>query len=237
MGDEGSALGAVFLAAIEKKLDLTWVSKYNMPYWGPSYDQDETLSVLQKNKDKVFFKDLNSNWTKEAASKILDNKIIAIFQGKMEFGPRALGNRSILANVTDPDMKIKINTNIKKRPQFQPFCPAVLEEDRKDLFLNSYQHKYMATAFLMKDKYRNIYPSAVHIDGTARPQFVEKNDNENLFKILKYLKESLNHGIVINTSFNLHGRSMVMKPQDAIDDFLSCNLDYLYLNGYEVKKI
>ena len=95
----------------------------------------------------------------------------------------------------------------------------------------------MATAFLMKDKYRNIYPSAVHIDGTARPQFVEKNDNENLFKILKYLKESLNHGIVINTSFNLHGRSMVMKPQDAIDDFLSCNLDYLYLNGYEVKKI
>jgi len=237
MGDEGSALGAIFLAAIEKKLDLTWVSKYNMPYWGPSYDQDETLSVLQKNKDKVFFKDLNSNWTKEAASKILDNKIIAIFQGKMEFGPRALGNRSILANVTDPDMKIKINTNIKKRPKFQPFCPAVLEEDREDLFLNSYHHKYMATAFLMKDKYRNTYPSAVHIDGTARPQFVEKNDNENLFKILKYLKESLNHGIVINTSFNLHGRSMVMKPQDAIDDFLSCNLDYLYLNGYEIKKI
>ena len=237
MGDEGSALGAAFLAAINKNLDIKWLSKNIMPYWGPSYNKDETLAVLKNNKHKIIFEDLKNDWTKKAADNILENKIIAIFQGRMEFGPRALGNRSILANATDPNMKTKINISIKKRPEFQPFCPAVLEEDREDLFLNSFKHKYMATAFLMKENFRKRYPSAVHVDGTARPQFVEKEDNENLYKILQELKKKINHGIVINTSFNLHGRSMVMKPQDAIDDFLACDLDYLYLNEYEVKKI
>jgi carbamoyltransferase len=237
MGDEGSALGAACLAAINKNLDIKWLSKDIMPYWGPSYNKDETLAVLKKNNHQIIFEDLKTDWTKKAAEKILENKIIAIFQGRMEFGPRALGNRSILANVIDPNMKTKININIKKRPEFQPFCPAVLEEDREDLFLNSFQHKYMATAFLMKEIYRKRYPSAVHVDGTARPQFVEKKDNENLYKILKEVKKKINHGIIINTSFNLHGRSMVMKPQDAIDDFLACGLDYLYLNEYEIKKI
>jgi carbamoyltransferase len=237
MGDEGSALGAAFLAAINKNLDIKWLSKDVMPYWGPSYNKDETLAILKKNNHKIIFEDLKTNWTKKAADKIYENKVIAIFQGRMEFGPRALGNRSILANVTDPNMKTKINISIKKRPEFQPFCPAVLEEDREDLFLNSFKHKYMATAFLMKENFRKRYPSAVHVDGTARPQFVEKEDNENLYKILQELKKKINHGIVINTSFNLHGRSMVMKPQDAIDDFLACDLDYLYLNEYEVKKI
>ena len=95
----------------------------------------------------------------------------------------------------------------------------------------------MSTAFKMKTEFLDIYPSAAHIDGTARPQFVEREDNENLYKILKFIKQKIGHGILINTSFNLHGRSMVMKPEDAIDDFLSCNLDILYLNGYEIKKI
>lgn len=237
MGDEGSALGSAILGAIEKKIDLKKIFNHNMPYWGPSYNREETLKVLNNNKDKIKFVDCGNSWSKKASEKILENKIISIFQGRMEFGPRALGNRSILANVVDPDMKEKINLFIKKRPKFQPFCPAVLEEDREELFINSYKHKYMATAFLMKEEFRNKYPSAVHIDGTARPQFIEKNDNEHLFNLLKCLKKELKHGIVINTSFNLHGRSMVMKPQDAVDDLLSCDLDFLYLNGYEVKKL
>lgn len=237
MGDEGSALGAALLAATEMKKNIDWIANYRMPYWGPSYNQEYVKKVLNKNKNKIKFEEFKNDWADRAAESLLQNKIIGVFQNNMEFGPRALGNRSILASATDPKMRDKINLSIKKRPKYQPFCPAVLEEDREKLFLNSFQHKFMSTAFKMKTEFLDIYPSAAHIDGTARPQFVEREDNENLYKILKFIKQKIGHGILINTSFNLHGRSMVMKPEDAIDDFLSCNLDILYLNGYEIKKI
>lgn len=236
MGDEGSALGAAIIAAIEHKLDLSWLSKYKLPYWGPSFSKEEVFNVLNKNKNNIEFIQVGEKWPEAVAEKLLKNKIIGLFQGKMEFGPRALGNRSILASATDPLMREKINLKIKKRPKFQPFCPVVLEEDRESIFNNSFNHKFMATAFTMKKDINGLYPSATHIDGTSRPQIVEKNDNNGLYKILKCIKKELGHGILINTSFNLHGRSMVMKPSDAVDDFLDSNLDYLYIEGYEVRK-
>ena len=236
MGDDGSALGAALLSSIEKKLDLDWLSNYEMPYWGPNFERENVRKLLQKNIDKIRYTDLNSDWPLKAAEKLKKNKIIAVFQNQMEFGPRALGNRSILASATDINMRDKINLNIKRRPLFQPFCPAVLEEDREKIFKNSYHHKFMATAFKMRDDIQKIFPSACHIDGTARPQFVKKKDNEGLYEILKILKKQLGYGVVINTSFNLHGRSMVLKPEHALDDFLDSNLEYLYIEGYEVEK-
>lgn len=236
MGDDGSALGAALLAAIDKKLKLDWLSNFNMPYWGPSFSKSEVENILWKNKDKIEFSDLSKNWFVKASENIKDNKIIAVFQNKMEFGPRALGNRSILANPSNNKMKDKLNFKIKKRPIFQPFCPAILEEDREKIFENSYNHKFMATAFKMRDEMRKLFPSACHIDGTSRPQFVDKKDNDGLYNILKILKEKLGYGIVINTSFNIHGRSIVLKPEHAIEDFLDSDLDYLYIEGYEVRK-
>ena len=179
---------------------------------------------------------MGDEWYVRAAESIANDKIIGVFQGRMEFGPRALGNRSILANPTNPDTRLKINSTIKNRPPFQPFCPSILEEERERLFESSFSHKHMAIAFRMKEEYWERLPSAIHIDGTARPQFVEEKDNPNYFRLLKELKELTGFGVALNTSFNLHGRTIVRKPEDAIVDFVDCKMDELYLEGFLIRR-
>ena len=154
----------------------------------------------------------------------------------MEFGPRALGNRSIIANPMLKDTRQKINSTIKRRPSYQPFCPSILEEERVRLFKDSFSHKHMAIAFRMKEKFINDLPCAVHVDGTARPQFVEERDNPNYYRYLKALKNITGYGVSLNTSFNLHGRTIVRTPKDAIIDFIDCNIDELFIEGYQVKR-
>jgi carbamoyltransferase len=236
MGDEGTALGAALASAIEKRLDLDWIQFNTMPYWGPAYTRLEVIETLIKYENKIDFTDLGSDWATDAANAVAENAIVGIFQSKMEFGPRALGNRSILANPSDPSLRERLNVSIKRRPPWQPFCPVVLNNERNRLFTDSFDHKHMAIAFRVKSEHIDRIPSAVHVDGTARPQFVSEEDNTSLFRILTRLKELTGYGVAINTSFNLHGRTIVMSPSDAIDDFLDCNLDYLYIEGFRVSK-
>ena len=236
MGDEGSAAGAAIMSALNAGKDLSWLKKETMPYFGPCYSREDTLNAI-KHFQSINYEDLGDDWPIEAAKAICDNNIIGIYQGRMEFGPRALGNRSILANAADKNARDKINSTIKRRPWYQPFCPSVLEEERARLFENSFKHKYMATAFKMKMEYRDKLPSAIHVDGTARPQFVEFVDNPNFYRLLKEIQKKIGYGVVINTSFNLHGRPIVNTPQDAIVDFIDCNIDELYIEGYRVKKV
>ena len=154
----------------------------------------------------------------------------------MEFGPRALGNRSIIASPMFDDTRHRINSTVKRRPNYQPFCPSILEEDRERLFINSFPHKHMAIAFRMKDEFIKDLPCAVHVDGTARPQFVEKEDNSNYYRFLKALKDLTGYGVSLNTSFNLHGRTIVRTPKDAVIDFIDCNIDELFIEGFRVKR-
>ncbi len=235
MGDEGSAVGAGILSALNAKKELKWLKNRIMPYFGPAYSKRDVLNTI-KQFNNFQYAYLGDDWYFQAAKAISMNKIIAVFQGRMEFGPRALGNRSILANAADKTIRDKLNFSIKRRPWYQPFCPSILEEDREKLFEKSFKHKHMATAFLMKKKFWNKFSSAIHIDGTARPQFVEKNDNPNFYKLLKELKKLIGFGIVINTSYNLHGRTIVNTPRDAIVDFKDCNIDELYIEGYRLIK-
>ncbi len=235
MGDEGSAAGSAILSALEAKQNLKWLSQENMPYFGPSFSQQEILNTIRQF-DNLEYKFLGSNWWQQAAKSITDNKIIAVFQGKMEFGPRALGNRSVLANAMYVSTKERLNSTIKRRPWYQPFCPSILEEERTRLFEHSFKHKHMATAFMMKKKYWHKLPSAIHVDGTARPQFVEKNDNPNFHKILTAVKKITGFGVVINTSFNLHGRTIVHSPYDALVDFIDCGIDEIYIEGYKLTR-
>ena len=130
----------------------------------------------------------------------------------------------------------RINANVKKRPNYQPFCPSILEEERERLFENSFPHKHMAIAFRMKEEFIQDLPCAVHVDGTARPQFVEEKDNPNYSRYLKALKEITGYGVSLNTSFNLHGRTIVRTPQDALVDFIDCNIDELFIEGFKVKR-
>lgn len=236
MGDEGVALGSAVLKAVELNEDIRWLSGYTMPYYGNQLQEDEIIEALSCFSTNVQYEVLGEQWYEDAAMSLSNNKIIAIVHGRMEFGPRALGNRSILANPVDPTIKEKINLKVKKRPEYQPFCPSILEMERERLFEKSFPHKHMAIAFRVKKEYHDKIPSAIHVDGTARPQFVEEEDNAAYYKLLRKVKEYTGFGVVINTSFNLHGRTIVHTAKDAIVDFLDCNIDELYLEGYKITR-
>lgn len=235
MGDEGLAIGSAILTAADLNEDLSWLSSFKMPYFGDSYSRKQVKRELM-SFDNLTIEDLEKNWPEEAAKSVAEGKICAFFHGKMEFGPRALGNRSIVADPGRHNIRQRINSNVKKRPSYQPFCPSILEEERGRLFETSFAHKHMAIAFRMKEKYIKDLPCAVHIDGTARPQFVEEQDNPNYYRYLKALKEITGYGVSINTSFNLHGRTIVRTPQNAVVDFIDCNIDELFIEGYRVKR-
>ena len=235
MGDEGLAIGSAILAAIDLDQDVAWLRDFKMPYFGDSYTREEVKLALQKFNN-ISFEDVEKNWPEEAAKSVAKGKICALFHGRMEFGPRALGNRSIVADPGQDNIRQRINSTVKRRPSYQPFCPSILEEDRVRLFKDSFAHKHMAIAFRMKEEFISDLPCAVHVDGTARPQFVEEEDNPNYYRYLKALKELTGYGVSLNTSFNLHGRTIVRTPHDAVVDFLDCNIDELYIEGFRVKR-
>jgi carbamoyltransferase len=236
MGDEGLAIGSAILTAIDLQKDVSWLRNFKMPYFGDSYTREEVMLAIKKF-DNISIEDIEKNWPEEAAKSVAEGKICSFFHGRMEFGPRALGNRSIVADPRRDDIRQRINLTVKRRPNYQPFCPSILEEERERLFSNSFKHKHMAIAFRMKEKYIKDLPCAVHIDGTARPQFVEEKDNPNYYRYLKALKNITGYGVSLNTSFNLHGRTIVRTPHNAVVDFIDCNIDELYIEGYRVKLI
>ena len=236
MGDDGLAIGSAILTALEVGEDVSWLKDYTMPYFGDEYTREQVKSALGKF-DNITVDDLENTWPEEAAKSVAAGKICSLFHGKMEFGPRALGNRSIIGNPMLEDTRQRINSTVKRRPSYQPFCPSILEEERERLFKDSFPHKHMAIAFRMKEEFIKDLPCAVHVDGTARPQFVEQQDNPNYYRYLKELKNITGYGVSLNTSFNLHGRTIVRTPQDAVVDFIDCNLDELFIEGYRVRKI
>ena len=235
MADDGLAIGSAILTAIKYDQDLRWLKNHSMPYFGDCYSREEVKSALDIFPD-IYYEDLGDDWPKHAAKSVAMGKICALFHGKMEFGPRALGNRSIIGNPMIENTREIINSKVKKRPSYQPFCPSILEEERERLFNDSFSHKHMAIAFRMKKEYIKDLPCAVHIDGTSRPQFVTRDDNKNYFEYLKELKKITGYGVSLNTSFNLHGRTIVRTPKDALTDFMDCNIDDLYIEGYKVQR-
>lgn len=234
MSDSGCAGGAIVLEKSEDGENTDWIKKYEMPYWGPAYSEDDIKKVI-KNLG-LCYEYLGDSWPEYAAYLISKGNIIAIFQDRMEYGPRALGNRSVLADPRDEKVREVINSTIKRRKWYQPFCPSVLESERNKIFEKSYKNKHMTCAFTVKEEYKQVIPAVIHIDGTARAQFVEKNDNPNYYRLLKALKQEIGVGVVLNTSFNLHGRIIVMTPEHAIRDFIDCGIDYLIMEGYLIRR-
>lgn len=236
MGDDGCPVGAHIYSDVLEGINVDWVREEQMPYWGESFSQKEVESTLLKNKEKINFKFVGKDSYKALAKDISESKICALFQGRMEYGPRALGHRSILANPRDNKIRDEINLKFKKREWFQPFCPSILESERKNLFKRSYPNKHMSCAFTIKKEFAKELPAIIHIDHTARPQFVEKEDDEYYYNTLKELKKINKYGVVLNTSFNIHGKTIVLTPQDALDDFFSCGIDSLYIEGFKVTR-
>jgi carbamoyltransferase len=207
-----------------------------MPYYGTSYSRAEVRAALAAAADDICFDDFEHTWPEETAARIHSGQVGAVFQGRMEWGPRALGNRSILVDPTNPDAKEIVNGRVKRRPFYQPVCPAMLVEEIDRLFEHAYINPHMTAAFRMRPQFQSHLPGAVHVDGTARVQFVSPSDNPALFRVLTRLKALSGFGVVLNTSFNMHGRTIVESPLQALRDFLDMDLDFLAIEGYLVTR-
>ncbi len=235
MGDDGIAQGAALLKYFERFPDRKKEFRFpQMPYLGSAYTKEEIEPLLLNGRYR--YEDLGEAAWEKAAELVAAGKIGALFSGRMEFGPRALGNRTIVADVRNKEIQKILNKEIKNRPLFQPFCPSILEEERERLFERSYPNKHMTIAFRLKREHAEAIPGAVHIDLTARAQFVEEHDNPRYYRFLKKIRDLTGYGVAINTSFNRHGRTMVLSPEHALQDFADTNLDFLVMEGYLIQR-
>ena len=203
------------------------------PYLGQSFDDAFIEDQIQQTKNSyVKFVDKNA-LISDAAKEIADGSVVGWFQGKSEWGPRALGNRSILANPSIKNMKDEINYKIKKRESFRPFAPSVLEEDVSELFEYFVKSPYMMDVVPFKKKYHSKLPSVVHVDGTGRLQTVSPLLNKLYYDLIKAVKRHTGYGVVLNTSFN-ENEPIVNAPIEALNCFNRTELDALYIGQFKV---
>lgn len=204
---------------------------------------DGSSNFGKKYKDKIDFDSFDlekiqtDNYIEKTAEFLEKGSIIAWFSGGSEFGPRALGHRSILANPMKKDVKDFINKEIKKREDFRPFAPAIMEENVGDYFENKTKSPYMILVNPMKDKFKGILSDIVHKNGTSRVQTVNKDTNYAFYNLLKSFKEKSEIPILLNTSLNKKGMPIVETPIEAIEFFKEAPLDYLVIDGKIYKKI
>ncbi|MDI6704186.1 MAG: carbamoyltransferase [bacterium] len=202
-------------------------------YWGPSYSESKMRQAIEKKGLDYEERDDIENVTAKLLSQ---GKIIGWFQGRMEFGPRALGNRSILADPRREEMKDIVNERIKFREEFRPFAPAVLEEEVGKYFDCNCKSPFMLLVFRVKEDMRHIIPAVTHVDGTSRVQTVSKDTNPRFWQLIKEFEKETSVPVLLNTSFNVKGEPIVCTPSDAINCFLSSGIDHLVLGNYLVKK-
>jgi carbamoyltransferase len=179
------------------------------------------------------------NLCRETAARIDKGQIIAWYQGRMEFGPRALGSRSILADPRDPTMRDRINSLVKKREAFRPFAPVVTKEAASRVFditpgeEDTYAHMLFVTR--VTPPHRKALPAVTHVDGSARAQTVSKEQNPRLWQLLNEFEKVSRLPVLLNTSFNVKGQPIVRTPKEALDTFLFAKLDALVLGDYIVE--
>jgi carbamoyltransferase len=234
-GDNGGAIGAALL--VNSKYNSNQ-KNFRNPYLGNSYNDNEIeLTINNKFKNLIKFQKLDniSNTCDLASNMITNGKVIGWFQGKMEFGPRALGNRSILADPRNPNMKDIINQKIKRRENFRPFAPSVLEEFQKDWFDGNYQNLYMSSVINVKEDKKNKIPAVIHEDGTSRVQTVSKILNEKFYLLISKFNDLTGVPLLLNTSFN-ENEPIVCSPEEAIKCLLRTNLDGLFIENLFIKK-
>lgn len=261
-GDAGGSLGAALAVShmyFDEPRNITDdYDKMNGSYLGPYYS-DKEIELMNRKVNAVYEKKTElSDLSNYAADKICSGNVVGWFQGKMEFGPRALGNRSILGDARNPEMQKKINLKIKYREGFRPFAPSVLAEDAADFFeLNNVPSPYMLLVASVKESRRKELPSdyfekdfwdrlyyqrsdlqsITHLDFSARIQTVTKDTNLRYWELINAIKSITGEGIVLNTSFNVRGEPIVCTPYDAYRCFMSTEMDYLVINDYVYCKI
>lgn len=229
--DAGTSLGAAL--AVSRGNGTGERFPLHHVYLGPGFNEKEILSAIQK-------KGLNARQCKDisrdAAGLIAEGKIVGWFQGRMEFGPRALGNRSILADPRKTEMKDILNYRVKHREPFRPFAPAVLEERATEYFSSPENALFMTRIAEATSKAKSEIPAVVHVDGTARLQTVARDRNELFYGLIEHFEKLTGIPVVINTSFNIRGEPIVCTPEDAINCFLGTGMDALAMGDFLIVK-
>ncbi len=228
--DGGTAIGSALECAAEMGEKINF--RLEHAYWGPGWSDAEVEQVLKENKIKH---EVAKDPSGSAAELIAKGKVIGWFQGRMEIGPRALGNRSILADPTRADVWERVN-EVKLREKWRPLAPSMLFEAKDEYLENARESPFMILAFQVpKEKHREI-PAVVHVDGSTRPQTVKKTVNERYWKLIKGLEDANGTPVVLNTSFNVGPEPVVCTPQDAIKTFFTSQLDALVIGNCVLQK-
>lgn len=240
-GDAGGAIGA---AAIVSHKENGSTKRFFMKhaYWGPSYDTDDIGKVIEKEIDAIKAENCHVERVDDegelcvrVANSIANGEVIGWFQGRMEWGPRALGNRSILGDPRRSDMKDILNLKIKRRESFRPFAPSILRENVVDWFEEENDVPFMMQVFQIKDDKRSLIPAVTHVDGSGRLQTVEYETNARYYNLISAFKDITDIPIVLNTSFN-ENEPVVCRPDEALSTFLRTKMDVLVLNDWLITR-
>jgi len=255
-GDAGGALGGALAVAYmyfnEKRILSEGQDSMSGAYLGPEFSEKEIVLMNRKVKANTKKYDDFNELTKFIAGKITEGNVVGWFQGRMEFGPRALGNRSIVGDARNPEMQKKLNLKIKYREGFRPFAPSVLIEDSNEFFDLKAESPYMLLVAPVCEKRRKKLPedyhnwplweklyyersdvqSITHLDFSARIQTVHKETNPRYWELINEFKRQTGYGVVVNTSFNVRGEPIICTPYDAFRCFMSTEMDYLVVGDY-----
>ncbi len=231
-GDAGTSLGAASYVAMSLGEP---VQKMRHAYLGPSFTTEQCIAACQAHERQPHYETLDDAAV-TAATIIADGHPLAWFQGRMEFGPRALGNRSILGNPSQPGMADRINAQIKYRERWRPFCPSILDSAAADIIQSHHPAQYMTITFDVAESWKPRIPEVVHKDGTARVQVVSKTDNPRYYHLIEQLKARTGNAVVLNTSLNRRGEPIVCTPTDALNMFYGSDLRYLIMEDVLIRK-
>ncbi|MGB6545354.1 MAG: carbamoyltransferase [Candidatus Acidiferrales bacterium] len=237
-GDAGLAVGAAYFVH-HQTLDKPRAFVMEHSYWGPEYSSEQLSAAIASSRLSDSGLELaelpEEELARAAAQEIATGRILGWFQGRAEWGPRALGNRSIVADPRRPEMKDILNRRIKHREIFRPFAPSILEEATSEYFEKSYPSPFMTLAYAVRPEKRDVIPAPTHVDGTGRLQTVSRQANPRYWRLISEFAKLTGVPVVLNTSFN-DNEPIVCRPEEAIDCFLRTNMDALVLGNILVRK-
>ncbi|MBI1870469.1 MAG: carbamoyltransferase [Chlamydiae bacterium] len=237
-GDAGTAIGSAYYVH-HQILGNPRNFVMNHSYWGPEFNQEDISKAIQSGEISDFgfrISDLpEEELIRLTAQAISEGKVVGWFQGPMEWGARALGNRSILADPRRPEMKDILNARIKRREPFRPFAPSILLERVGDFFENDYPDPFMLKVYPVKQEKRGLIPAVTHVDGTGRLQTVRKEDNSLYWSLIKSFESLTGVPIILNTSFN-ENEPIVCQPSEAINCLLRTKMDVLVIGKYFISR-
>src|SRR4029077_550986 len=230
--DDGVALGAALVPYLDNN-GKGPIQTMRHGYWGPCFDDGAIENALKTYKLRYT---RVPDPASTAAELLSQGKILGWFQGRMEFGPRALGSRSILADPRDPEMNAKVNDAVKFREWWRPFAPSLKKEAAAEYLESATDSPFMILTAQVRPEKRGVIPSVTHVDGSARPQTVEKEVNPLYWRLLDEFEKRTGVPVILNTSFNLRGEAIVHTPTDAVRTFFSSGMDALVIGSFLVEK-